>query len=225
MAGNPNPSLDDCHMTGQASSFQLTHPVATCLFARSQQNRTGILGLKGVRGWRVGGFEALWGCGEQCDPVVDMERMLIDLALLSQADYFVGAFSANGARLIYELMAERHLHTNNPSRRSPNSDPTDCAVICIALPHWHRWWEWFVDWTALCRRTAAASRRSSRSTSRGARAKPPALASHATVGSPAFADQPHIAAAAAITAPSLRRLTIAFFRARLQRWLRDGRFY
>ena len=45
--------------------------------------------------------------GAQCDPVVDMERMIIDLALLSEADYFVGAFSANGGRLIYELMAER----------------------------------------------------------------------------------------------------------------------
>ena len=40
----------------------------------------------------------------QCDPVLDTERMLIDLALMSDADYFVGAFSANGARLNYELM-------------------------------------------------------------------------------------------------------------------------
>jgi hypothetical protein len=43
----------------------------------------------------------------QCDPVLDTERMLIDLALMSETDYFVGAFSANGARLNYELMVAK----------------------------------------------------------------------------------------------------------------------
>ena len=41
----------------------------------------------------------------QCDAVTDTYWMMVDLAVLSQTDYFVGAFSANGGRLAYELMA------------------------------------------------------------------------------------------------------------------------
>lgn len=55
--GFDNPSLDDCHGTGQ------------------------------------------------CDPVSDMFRMMVDLELLRQSNFFIGAFSANGGRLVYELMA------------------------------------------------------------------------------------------------------------------------
>jgi hypothetical protein len=42
-----------------------------------------------------------------CDYVEDMKTMLLDLQLMSDADYFIGAFSTNVARMAYELMVAR----------------------------------------------------------------------------------------------------------------------
>jgi hypothetical protein len=43
-----------------------------------------------------------------CDAVEDFTTMMVDLALMRDCDYLVGAFSTNVARLAYELMVAKH---------------------------------------------------------------------------------------------------------------------
>merc|ERR1711871_1216001 len=44
----------------------------------------------------------------QCNYAADTYYMLVDLALLAQGNYMVGAFTTNVARLAYELMVAAH---------------------------------------------------------------------------------------------------------------------
>jgi hypothetical protein len=43
----------------------------------------------------------------QCDPIEDIRTMALDMALMVESDMFIGGFSTNVARVVYEAMAAR----------------------------------------------------------------------------------------------------------------------